>query len=209
MAPTETAFAHKAFSMFRDWVGSAQFYHPELDFTIKDEQLIVEDVKNSFTSARRSLLKEEKKEDRMVPGYDYGFMSGFVRSSLDGQWFNEYIRKQSSGYKEFLAIKALKSYLEFDTITAARIVPLYTHLLNENSNLATVNEVIPANNLDKIGGDMPEENSSNIIVTVLINQINRYIIETFHQRTPEYMLSLHHYFTAIEVESYITNSQLS
>ena len=203
MTLSETSFAHKAFCMFRDWVGSARFYHPKLDFTIKDEQIIVQDVKQSFESAQQSLLKEEKEEKRMIPGYNYGFICGFIISNLDGHWFNEYIRKQSVQYKEFLVVKALKSYLEFDVVTASRIVPLYKHLLTDRNNLALADDAIPENNLKEISDDMLEESSNNVIVTTLINQINRYIIETFRQRVPEYMLSLQNYFTESEIADYI------
>ncbi len=86
-------------------------HYPHLDFTIIDESLLVQDLLHSVRSAKKSLLSEEKEAKRSVQGYDEGF---------NLQWINEYIRKQQQPYKEFIALKALKNYLAFDTLTAIR-----------------------------------------------------------------------------------------
>lgn len=53
--------APKAFDMFRDWTKNAQKHYPDLDFTIIDESVLVQNLLNTIRSAKETLLKEEKK----------------------------------------------------------------------------------------------------------------------------------------------------
>ena len=84
-----------AFDLFREWTKKAVNDFPDLSLTIIDERKLVSDFKTAFTSAIHALLKEEKANSRLLPGYDYGFIVGFIAGHLNSFWGFEYITKQT------------------------------------------------------------------------------------------------------------------
>ena len=72
-----------AFDLFKIWTKEAIVDYPNNDFTLIDETNLVNDLKDSLSSAVRCLVKEEKAEQRRVLGYDYGFIVGFIQGNLN------------------------------------------------------------------------------------------------------------------------------
>jgi hypothetical protein len=100
----------KTFDIFRAWTQKASRYYPELDFTILDENVLVHDLEETILQGIKSLNeKPGKKKKRKEKGfeYEYGFMIGFIRGSLDVKWIHDYIHKNSTKYRNFTACKAI------------------------------------------------------------------------------------------------------
>jgi hypothetical protein len=127
-----------AYQMFRDWTKNAKSKHPEFDFAIIDETILVNDLTNCIKSAIYSLKNEEKKSDRDIPGYDIGFIWGFINTSLNGQWVHEYIRKRSDDYKMLMTLKALQLYLDIDDIAVIKIDEIYKKIFIEDVNFENI-----------------------------------------------------------------------
>ncbi len=203
MLLTKEILAAKAFEIFRDWTKNAKLFYPELTFTIIDETLLVKDLTKGLTAARNNLYKEEKKADRLKEGYAYGYMLGYVRSTLNVQWMNEYIRKQLPEYKEFIAIKAIKNYLIFDKVTSIRIGAIYKHLITNDVNIDDLSLNIPPIQIGQSYLDELETETDDQIVVALNNKINRYIIEFLKEDTPDLVNPLRYYFSEEEIDCII------
>ncbi|MEA3444794.1 MAG: hypothetical protein U9R19_08740, partial [Bacteroidota bacterium] len=87
-----------AFDLFRKWTKNATLDYPNNDFTIIDETILVNDLKDTLNSSLRCLVEEEKNEKRKILGYDFGFIIGFIQGNLNKHWFNEYIIKRTDLY---------------------------------------------------------------------------------------------------------------
>lgn len=86
-----------AFDLFLKWVENARELYPDLDFSINDEQVLVNDLSSTLEDALEALLKPEHESDRLIPGWEYGFLLGFINAKLGGHWVHEYIKKRSVG----------------------------------------------------------------------------------------------------------------
>lgn len=110
-----TAIASKlpktAFELFRYWTKQQR-----LDIIIKNEQILVEDLRNAVISALRSLWKKDVSEK--MPGWSIGFFWGFVSSNLRGC------------LKIF--IKAWFSGLEFSFLVYSFYRPIFEYWLTES-----------------------------------------------------------------------------
>lgn len=208
MLLTKEILAAKAFDIFRDWTNNAELFYPELTFTIIDETLLVKDLKKALTAARNNLYKEEKRVDRSKEGYDYGYMLGYIRSTLNVQWMNEYIRKQLPDYKEFVAMKAIKNYLVFDKVTSVRISAIYKHLMNNDTNINDLSLDIPLTRINLSDLDELEPETEDQIVVALNNKINKYIIEFLKEDPPDLVRPIQYYFSEEEMVC-IINQQIS
>ena len=130
LSPLDSAASTSAFSMFRGWNEKAL---PNEKIHIKNEQLLVEDLKEAFRSAVAAIKREDL--DAKLPGWDIGFVIGFVSGSLGVLWYNEYIARNSEQYKILSAMKALSSYFEIKGTELLRVEKLYEHFLTADSNL--------------------------------------------------------------------------
>lgn len=130
LSPLDASTLASAFNMFRDWNAIAM---PNQKIHIKNEQRLVEDLKEALQSAIIAIRKKEL--NSKPPGWDIGFIIGFVSGSLGVHWYNEYIARNSEQYKILSAMKALSSYFEIKDIALLRVEKLYEHFLKSDSNL--------------------------------------------------------------------------
>ena len=100
-------------------------------FLFKAEKSILEqDLLISFSEALKSLIEDkEENEDQNLPGWEEGYIYGFVSSNVAGHWVHEYIYTEDKEYKELMYIKALIIYLQFDKIITYRIERLHKYLI--------------------------------------------------------------------------------
>ncbi|MEI6435608.1 MAG: hypothetical protein WCP32_12240 [Bacteroidota bacterium] len=200
---TKNEISVKAFNMFRDWTKNVQQKYTELNLKILDETILVNDLIASANAAKKSLLKEESKEKRKQKGFDTGFILGFINSNLNMHWDYEYIIKQSAEYKEFIAIKAIKIYLEFETLTAIRIKNIYTHLLTEDTNLQNIDVAITKEKFKELSFLEPDNFPTNEIIVTLDNKIKQYLNTYFKRNVINFMEPCEHYFSDIEIQDII------
>lgn len=196
----------KAFNMFRDWTMNVIESYPKLSLTIIDETIIVNDLIESIKAAREGILKEEKIENRAIQGFDIGFMLGFIYSHLNEKWEYEYIVKQSDSYKEFIAIKSIKIFLEIDNLTAIRIKNIYKHLLTEDINFEKPDISISIEKLNELIQEESDVFLNNEILQALDNKINRYINASLKKSSKtNYMEPCEKYFSENEITEIVLN----
>jgi hypothetical protein len=192
--------ARIAFQLFSIWTKNAVCYYPDVDFTIADETELINDLERAVLDGIKSLRDEEKEIDRGVPGYDYGFLIGFIQGSLSFGWTHEYILKNSDSYRNSMACKAILEYLKFDTKIGARMSRLYKSLLEKDTNLAKVRTDIDKIEVGKYQIDeidetiqYPEKHSP--IYQYLENQLSRHVVAVLDDNNgQEFMPDLDLYF---------------
>ncbi|WP_425422705.1 hypothetical protein [Phaeodactylibacter xiamenensis] len=169
LSPLTDEIPALAFNMFRDWNKKAL---PNEKIHIKNELLLVEDLKAAFRSAIVAIRKKEL--ERTPPGWDVGFIIGFISGSMGVKWYNEYIARNSEQYKILSAVKALSSYFEIKKIELLKVDQLYEHYLKADSNLIIENIEIDKQLFPDDEGrynDLIEETSANGIVDTILNNI--------------------------------------
>lgn len=87
-----------------------------------DTKTLIEDMFASFAQALFSLLVEEKKEKRNIPGWSIGFIFGCVSSYLATNWYYQYVYVEKDEYKQLMFMKAIALYLGVDILTEQKIV---------------------------------------------------------------------------------------
>ena len=120
-----------------------------MDFTIKDETLLVNDFEESLQKAVESLALKEKEIKSIDDDFRFGYFVGTVQGYLDSTWIFEYIAKHSSEYRYYLACKALLEYLRFDTLTGTRVNKLYNAILESETNLQNIQSKITELKIEK------------------------------------------------------------
>jgi hypothetical protein len=183
-----------AFNLFREWTKNAAREYPEHDFSILDETALVDDFLSALNKAIESLVKEEKAENRKVRGYDFGYITGFIRGSLNLQWNTDYLMKQGVDYKEFTANKAILQYLKIDEIAALRINGIYEELLKQNTNVQSLDIKIKIKETKEYGLDELQENlddkSKNHVQIYLNNMIDKQIVDLLNKYDGDYLPAL-------------------
>jgi hypothetical protein len=198
--------APKAFEMFRDFTKNVKQVYPDINLTIIDETLLVNDLVETVTKARVSLMHDEKKNKREIQGYDLGFMIGFITANLSTRWEYEYIMRQSDGYKQFCCFKAIRLYLELSSLTALRVGEIYNHLITEGVNVENINKIVVAEDLDRMLANLEDEiKPHNAVLQALHNYENNYINQYLKRKTGRFLDSSKYYFTDQELTDIIDN----
>lgn len=176
LSPLDSAASTSAFSMFRGWNERAL---PNEKILIKNEQLLVEDLKEAFRSAVAAIKREDL--DGKLPGWDIGFVIGFVSGSLGVLWYNEYIARNSEQYKILSAMKALSSYFEIKGTELLRVEKLYEHFLTADSNLVIedvgVDKQLFADDESKLNSLIEHTEYNGSVDTILKNIALQQIIQ--------------------------------
>ncbi len=125
-----------AFGLFRQWVEKARERYPDLDFSIRDESLLVRDLKEAVGKSLVSLSARQKQTPATIAEHyrDIGFVQGFIESNLNQRWFHEYVVKRSEQYKRVVALSAVRRYLEAEETAALHIGQIYRDLWEEETN---------------------------------------------------------------------------
>lgn len=200
-----------AFQMFRDWTMNAKLKLPELDFTIIDETILVNDLINSIKSGVNSLKKEERESKREMQGFDIGFICGFIYSNLNEHWIHEYIRKRSDEYKMLLTLKAIQLYLVFEDVALFKIDEIYKKMFSEDVNFENI--CFKPNKLQfkDFGYDLKINiinNKQNDISISLDNLITEKIVKLINKNDLRFLPETEKYFTEEDVKLLINEFNL-
>jgi len=195
-----------AFQMFRDWTLNAKKQFPNTDFTIVDETVLVKDLYKSIKSAVNSLKKEEKVEKREKPGFDIGFIYGFINANLNNHWVHEYIRKQTDDYKDFMTLKAIQLYLDIEDIALIKIDEFYKRLFIEDVNFENVYFKPDKKNFSDFGSDIKLELNSkrnNNVSISIENLITEKLVKILKEKDINLLPETEKYFTKEDVKKLI------
>lgn len=195
-----------AFQMFRDWTRNAQEVYTELDFTIIDETILVNDLMNSIQSAVKSLKAEDKNNRREMLGYDIGFVQGFIYSNLNEHWVHEYIRKRSDDYKMLITLKSLQLYLDIDEILLIKIDEIYKQMFIQDVNFDNIYFKPDKKNFIDFNSNLDIDvniNRDNNISISLQNLIIEKIIKIINKDEGYFLPEVKNYFTEKDITTFI------
>lgn len=207
------AIEHKiektAFQLFRVWTKRALRHYPDLNFVIKDEKILVDDLKDSIISSLEALYKSDKFDDlHRAISWDVGFVLGFMQGKLDTHWFHEYIEKRSEEYKQIMILTAIKRFFAIEELPNIRLLHLYRRLIKEDINLREFDINIPEINIDIRNYDI-ENSKENIddlnLLDSCIEKIRVEKIFKFANRDkPNFLPEFDKYFTQKQIQKLIS-----
>lgn len=202
-----------AYELFRQWTKKAALDYPDLDFTIIDEGVLLKNFKESLHQALNSLIKTEKAEKRLMSGYDYGFVVGFIQGNLNTLWFFEYITKRSNVFKSLLINKALWMYLQNETVAAIKIQAIYEKMYEESVNLESLDYDLPKAkitdyNIDKLQAAEFGGYEDNLVMVFLKNKISEQVLSLLKIKAKNYLPDLENYLSITLVEKWIYDKEV-
>mgnify|MGYP003564998878 CR=1 FL=1 len=196
-----------AYSLFKEFLNKAEKHYPDLDFTIKDEKIIVNDLEETIISALKSLYEEKHDIKRLIPLWEVGFILGFIQGNLNSHWFNEYIRKRSEDFKSIVALNAIKRFLDYDEIKLIEIAYLYKELYKSDINLLNSDTSIPNFEIDIKNFNYSNTNDYldeiDTIKTCVEKIRIKKIFEYAKTDSPMYLPNLDKYFTTEQIQKII------
>lgn len=201
------------YELFRQWTKKAALDYPDLDFTIIDEGVLLKNFKESLHQALNSLIKTEKAEKRLMSGYDYGFVVGFIQGNLNTLWFFEYITKRSNVFKSLLINKALWMYLQNETVAAIKIQAIYEKMYEESVNLESLDYDLPKAkitdyNIDKLQAAEFGGYEDNLVMVFLKNKISEQVLSLLKIKAKNYLPDLENYLSITLVEKWIYDKEV-
>lgn len=111
---------------------------------IKDDE--VEDVFiDHLEKAIKTLVEEKSEEKKLIKGWSFGYVCGYLRGSIDVEWVNKYIIKQSKEYKDLMKIKAIIAYLKWDQSSLDKIFSIYKYLIDQRVQSTEIVESTSSN----------------------------------------------------------------
>jgi len=188
----------KAFSMFSKWVTGAKIHFPDLNYQIKDANLLKEDLDQAIKKAIVSLINEDKAEKRKQLGYDYGFIVGFIQGNLNAAWHNEYIQKQTNHYKKLVVIRVLETFFTFNEVLKLKLSSAYSAQCKDDLNLEHIDIKIgidKPNALQYLDVKQPDNDLLAALEGIKIDLLQ----SAYCGVIPDFLSDLKSYFTAEEV----------
>ena len=194
-----------SFDLFRDWTINASKMHTELDFTIKDERVLVRDLQKSIVNGLIAL--EEKPSDELSfkgRGYKNGFLRGFVFSNLECKWSNDYIDWRSTKMKEIALLRAVVRGLEGEEAVRLKILAEYKDFFKSGRNFLNMDHAVKKEHLvaDRVDlhdlqtVDLGETSSElEILDAILHNLMDSKIVKYSKVKHPDYFTNFYEIFT--------------
>jgi len=121
-------------SLFDIWVEHARQRYSDYLFQAEDKAL-VDDLIVAFAKGLEFVWRNENNTKRNRPEWSVGAVLDTVFSTLNTQWSQEYIYKQTHEYKELCFLKTLSQFLKMDAITLKKIEALYRHMMKKEVNI--------------------------------------------------------------------------
>ncbi len=207
----ENKIPKAAFDLFRFW--TSKLGDDQKQIIINNEQVLISDLRQAFKEALKVLLAKENRHKK-AEGWQIGFVLGFVGANLSRGWYQDYIVRNSRGYKIFTGIQAIESYLKFDKVAKSRIDRIYEHLLMEDINLENVDPHIQKNDIEidkktakiefKTGGDHGKIDA--ILNDLKVKQIKK-VVKIKNKNLPK--LPIQDHFTTWEIDELIRINELN
>ena len=188
-----------SFEMFRDWTKFASEKYPNLDFTIVDETELFKDACNSFNNACESLFSSKYDEKRKDENWCVGFVEGYLKGSINRQWFHEYFQKQSDNYKNMIALKSVLEFSKVDSDLSWRLDALYKQFFKSiNLEQIELRTKVDANFLEKF--DIPPTNRTGIVFQLFENLVVKFIKDMTDEKSFD--------FPQIDEKQYISTEEM-
>lgn len=123
-----------ASEIYDSWRTSTKSQYPDYPFKANLKTLAT-DLEIAFVESLKCLWKEEKEENRKIPGWSTGFILGYVSSALSTKWSYQYVYIETDEYKQLLLLKALIQYLDVDLTSMERLEKIYNYFFDEKTDI--------------------------------------------------------------------------
>jgi hypothetical protein len=204
MIELNNVIQRSAFEMFRDWTKLALKRYPNMDFTIIDETILVNDTKDCIKKALKSLFSSKYAEERRDRYWSIGFVEGFVKGNLSVGWFYEYYQKQTDNYRNMIAFKSILEYLRIDPDLNWRLDAIYKEFF-KSRNLDQI-EFLTQIDRDFLGKySLPTISNAGIVKQLLDNLVVMFIKKLNDE--PPLKFPNKEYFSNEEILYFIQNRQ--
>jgi hypothetical protein len=211
LSTIENSIEGVAFSLFRNWTKKASDLYPDLSFEIKDELILVNDLRHSINKALESLFDPEHLLDRLIPLWEIGFIIGFVSSYLNHHWYHEYVSIRSEEYKRILALSAVTNFLEESELANIEVRRLYDELIDDSTNLKVFDNTIFKLSIDlqnlKTSTSSTVVEEKRLIITCIEKIRVQKILEFVDIETSDISLDLQEYLTNNQIVQLIKNNE--
>lgn len=191
-----------SFDLFRYWSKEIGIHEKII---IKTEQILIQDFKEVLSNAITALNKKDDLESKS-PGWDVGFIIGFIDGNLGKNWHHEYIVKNSEAYKTFIALRAIENCLTFDEVCKVRIDEIYKTLINSDSNIQNLKIEINKTDFDLDKLDIIKMNEEGKVMAILNNQIIKLIKQIASEENTA-SLPIRDFLTLKEIEQLIADNK--
>ena len=171
---------------------------PDLNYQINDLGVLENDLAQALQSAVRSVEKKSASGKRKAPGFDYGFVCGYVEGNLNAVWYNEYIYKQSNNYKVLAAITTLDDFLRADDLVKIRLSSVYSEYYKSQMNVEDADVSIKVDLPVRLGF-LDVENSDNHVLAALENIKIDLVNKNFIKKIPDFLDTATAHFTSDEI----------
>lgn len=196
--PIEQKLSKTAFDLFRHWTHETGISET---IGIKSEQVLVADLKESIILGLESLFSTDDWESQ-IPGWDIGYVCGFIEGNLGRHWHHEYIIKSSNQFKEMKALQAIEAYLELHDVARIRIDQIYEEILQEENNIKELEPEVVALNADESDLHLFLTEEKGKIMTILKNLFLKQLLDVSTAKV-DINLPIRNHFSTDEIEELI------
>ena len=131
LAPMANYLPSAAFGLFRYWTAAVNL---PAEIAVRSEEVLVENLRDVLHGALRALNRKSTTTQK-PPGWEVGFVIGYVDGSLAQLWQHEYISKRAEPYKAVLALRAVELFFKTNELANIQVERLYVELLEADSNI--------------------------------------------------------------------------
>jgi hypothetical protein len=179
ITPLQADLGKFVFTLFRRWTANCKKKHPEIDLTIINEQVLIQDFSKELRQSFIALFDDETFYKRnMSQSYARNFVLGYIEGSLRVHWYMEYVIKSKEAFKTVMALKALSHFLTIEDVMRIQVERIYEEVIKSKVNLSNITFDIPKIDLKTEAGLTIETHTSKSNVqTVLNNLANEYTLK--------------------------------
>jgi len=137
-SPVASKLPMVALKVFEEWKSRAVLVYKSDPFRTRSAPSgdVVDDFAGRLADALRSLVLDKPPEKKSIPGWSYGYVCGYVQSSLDVEWYDRFFFGTSQQIRTMMKVKALAEYLRLEPGSIEKILRIYDYL--EGRGLAPI-----------------------------------------------------------------------
>ncbi len=189
-----------AFNLFRYWLKKIE----NENISIKDERVLVEDLKMIISRCHQKIANLDKKVDIH---WKINYWIGFVGGNLSTKWYQDYVTKGSTMFKTFVGLKAIQIFMNNEEIEKIKLNHIYETLLLKDNNLDGLDTNVEKLGLDTESFEITQETTVGKVENI-INNLLLQIVPELLQHPTEIDLPLENFIEKTIIQRLITENNL-
>lgn len=200
--------------IFSDWKNHMKKIYPHRLFDA-DMEIIKKDLVSTFSESLTSLFENHKEKIKELD-WSIGFIYGFVSSNVTTHWCVKYIYTKTMEYEKLMILKAIMSYLDFDSNVCFFIEKIHKELIKNSKTSCSYHEKEDLNNkmvcIQEITKSEKYDNTdfteclSKYLESIFLQQHNEIFGKIIEKNRPPELVD---FFTDQEIEELIRCYDLS